>query len=78
MKTHLLDTFISLIIAYTTFTLPMCVMMLKGFFDSIPYEMEESAIIDGYSLLGIVFRMIIPLSLPRLIATALYAFIGAE
>jgi multiple sugar transport system permease protein len=53
-------------------------MMLKGFFDSIPYEMEESAIIDGYSLLGIVFRMIIPLSLPRLIATALYAFIGAE
>jgi multiple sugar transport system permease protein len=77
MKTHLLDTFFSLIIAYTTFTLPMCVMMLKGFFDSIPYEMEESAMIDGCSRLGIVFRMIIPLSLPSLIATALYAFIGA-
>lgn len=77
MKAHLLDTFFSIILAYTTFTLPMCVMMLKGFFDSIPYEMEESAMIDGCSRLGIVFRMIIPLSLPSLIATALYAFIGA-
>jgi multiple sugar transport system permease protein len=77
MRTHLLDSFYSIIIAYTTFTLPMCVMMLKGFFDSIPYEMEESAMMDGCSRLGIVFRMIIPLSLPSLIATALYAFIGA-
>ncbi|HUC91914.1 MAG TPA: carbohydrate ABC transporter permease [Paenibacillus sp.] len=77
MKTQLLDTFYSLIIAYTTFMLPMCVMMLKGFFDSIPYEMEESAMIDGCSRLGIVVRMIIPLSLPSIIATSLFAFVGA-
>ena len=69
MKTQLLDTFYSLIIAYTTFMLPVCVMMLKGFFDSIPYDMEESAMIDGCSRLDIVIRMIIPLSLPSIIAT---------
>jgi multiple sugar transport system permease protein/raffinose/stachyose/melibiose transport system permease protein len=65
MKMHLLDTFYSIIIAYTTFTLPMCVMMLKGFFDSIPMEMEESAMMDGCSRMGIVIRMVIPLSLPN-------------
>jgi multiple sugar transport system permease protein len=51
--------------------------MLKGFFDSIPYEMEESAQIDGCTTVGIIFRIILPVSLPSMLATSLFAFINA-
>ncbi|WP_244163315.1 carbohydrate ABC transporter permease [Paenibacillus pectinilyticus] len=74
---HLLDTYYSMILAYTTFMVPLCTFMLKGYFDSIPYEMEESAEIDGCSRVGIIFRIILPVSIPSLIATALFAFVNA-
>lgn len=71
----IVDSHLGLIIAYTTFTLPVCIWMLKGYFDSIPIEIEESAIIDGCTRLGILFRMVLPLSLPGIVATSIYAFI---
>lgn len=74
---HLLDTYYSMILAYTTFMVPLCTFMLKGYFDSIPYEMEESAEIDGCSRVGIIVRIILPVSIPSLIATALFAFVNA-
>ncbi|MDQ0878549.1 multiple sugar transport system permease protein [Paenibacillus sp. V4I3] len=74
---HLLDTYYSMILAYTTFMVPLCTFMLKGYIDSIPYEMEESAEIDGCSRVGILFRIILPVSIPSLIATALFAFVNA-
>lgn len=74
---HLLNTYMSLILAYTTFTVPLCTFFMKGFFDSIPVEMEESAEIDGCSRLGIIVRILLPVSLPSLVATSLFAFLNA-
>lgn len=73
----LINTYASLILAYTTFTVPLCTFMMKGFFDSVPYEMEESAEIDGCSRIGILFRILLPVSLPSLVATSLFAFLNA-
>ncbi|HEY8463614.1 MAG TPA: carbohydrate ABC transporter permease [Bacillota bacterium] len=74
---QLLNTHFSLIISYTTFTLPLCIWILKGFFDGIPRELEEAALIDGCSGGTAFFRVILPLTLPGLTATGIYAFIGA-
>ncbi|TYP76692.1 carbohydrate ABC transporter permease [Paenibacillus methanolicus] len=73
----LINTYASLILAYTTFTVPLCTFMMKGFFDTIPYEMEESAEIDGASRVGIIFRILLPVSLPSLVSTSLFAFLNA-
>lgn len=73
----LINTYASLILAYTTFTVPLCTFMMKGFFDSVPYDMEESAEIDGCSRIGIIFRILLPVSLPSLVATTLFAFLNA-
>lgn len=73
----LVDTHTGITVAYITFTLPVCIWMLKGYFDSVPVEIEESAIIDGCSRMGILFRMTLPLSLAGIAATSIYAFIQA-
>jgi multiple sugar transport system permease protein len=74
---HLLNSYMSLILAYTTFTVPLCTFYMKSFFDTIPIEMEESAEMDGCSRLGIIFRILLPVSLPSLVATSLFAFLNA-
>ncbi len=73
---QLLDTFPGLVAAYTTFTLPLCVWTLKGFFDGVPVEIEEAAMIDGCSRVGALFRIVLPLSLPGLAATTVFALIN--
>ncbi|MDI7248289.1 MAG: carbohydrate ABC transporter permease [Bacillota bacterium] len=74
---HLLNTHYSLLVSYTTFTLPLCVWMLKGFFDGIPRELEEAALIDGCSKFGAFLRIALPLSAQGIVASAIFAFIGA-
>lgn len=73
----LLDTFPALMLAYTTFMVPLCALMLRGFFDGIPRELEEAAELDGCSRLSMLVRVILPLSLPGLLATGLFAFVNA-
>lgn len=73
----LLDTYGGLIIVYTAFLLPYVIWMLKNFFDQIPYALEAAARMDGCSRLGALFRVIIPVSAPGVVATAIFAFIGA-
>lgn len=73
----LLDTYAAMILAYTTFMVPLCTFMLKGFIDSIPYELEEAAEMDGCSRLRIIYQIILPISIPSLVATALFAFVNA-
>lgn len=73
----LLDSYWSLIVTYTTFTVPLSALMLKGFFDQVPVEIEEAAQIDGCRAMAVVWRIVLPLSLPGLMTTALYAFVQA-
>lgn len=73
----LLSTYSALIIVYCTFMIPLVTFMLKGFFDAIPRELEEAAEMDGCSRLGFIYRILLPLSTPGILATAVYAFIAA-
>ena len=73
----LVDTHISLVIAYGTFALPFSTWMLKGYFDTIPISLEEAAIIDGCNRLQILYKIVLPLSAPGLVAVAMFAFILA-
>lgn len=70
----LIDSLGGLVIANLAFALPLAIWVLKGFFDSIPREIEEASMIDGSSEVGAFYRVTIPLTLPGIIAVAIYAF----
>jgi len=65
----------TLVIAHSTLIIPFTTWMLKGYFDTIPKELEQAAMVDGCSPLGALWRVILPVSTPGLAATALYAFV---
>ena len=71
----LMDTKIGLIIAYMTIKVPLATWMLKGFLDEIPPEVEDQALIDGCSRMGVLLRITLPLIAPGLGATAIFAFL---
>lgn len=66
-----------LIIAYLSFALPYAIWMMAAFFQTVPIELEDAARIDGCSRLGILRRIIIPISIPGLISTAMFTFLLA-
>jgi multiple sugar transport system permease protein len=70
----LYDTEFALILTYPTFLIPFCTWLLMGYFRSIPYELEECALIDGASRWQILTRIILPLSVPGLISAGIFAF----
>lgn len=76
-KAGLLDSMVGLTLVYSTTAIPFCVWMLKGYFDTIPKELEEAAIIDGASQWYIFVRIILPLSKPAIVVTALFSFMTA-
>ncbi|MCY3866948.1 MAG: carbohydrate ABC transporter permease [Chloroflexi bacterium] len=65
----------SLVLAHATFITPFAVWMLKGYFDTIPMELEDAAMIDGCTPLSALLRVVLPLSAPGLAATTLYGFV---
>lgn len=65
----------SIILAHATLIIPFSTWMLKGYFDTIPRELEQAAMVDGCSPLGAMVRVILPVSAPGLAATALYGFV---
>jgi multiple sugar transport system permease protein len=73
----LLDSRFGLALAYTTFLLPVFIWMMKGFFESVPGDLEDAARIDGASRLGALVRVVLPLVLSGLVATAVFVAIGA-
>lgn len=73
----LLDTQLILIILYTALLLPFATWLLKNYFQQVPFDLERAARMDGCSRLGVLTRVIVPLSLPGIVATAVYVFIGA-
>lgn len=73
----LIDTPVALVIVYLSFTLPYAIWMLRGFFDSLPVEVEEAAFIDGCNELQTLRYVTLPLVMPGLIVAGVFAFISA-
>ena len=71
------SSYTGLVLMYTVTALPLCVWMMKGYFDTIPKELEESALIDGASQATIFFRIVLPLAKPAVAVTALFSFMTA-
>jgi multiple sugar transport system permease protein len=69
------DTLTALVLTYTTFTLPLAVWLLTNFFRTLPQELYIAARVDGYSAFGALRRVILPLSMPGLLAAGLMVFI---
>jgi arabinogalactan oligomer/maltooligosaccharide transport system permease protein len=74
---HLLDSALGLTLCYATTAIPFCTWTLKGYFDTLPKELEEAAWMDGASRLLIFTRIVLPLSRPALAVTALFSFMTA-
>ena len=72
---RLFNTHYAVMLAYLTFSLPFCIWTLRGFFDAIPKELEEAALIDGASRLKALHLIILPVSGPGIAAVGMYAFI---
>ncbi len=70
----LFDTRLALILTYPTFLIPFCTWLLMGYFRSIPYELEECALIDGATRWQILVKIILPLAVPGLISAGIFAF----
>lgn len=70
----LYDSSWALILTYPTFLIPFCTWLLIGYFKSIPYELEECAMIDGATRLQILWRITLPLAVPGLISAGIFAF----
>ena len=64
----------ALVLVYPTFTIPFCTWLLMGFFKTVPREVEEAAIVDGCSLLGSFFKMVLPLSVPGILTVVIFTF----
>lgn len=74
---ELTDTYIALILAYSTFVQPLCLWMLKAYFEQIPRELDEAALLDGCSHYGAFWRVVLPTVRPALGATAMLSFLTA-
>lgn len=72
---HLTNALTGVIITYMTFVLPFCVWTLRGFLLGIPKELEEAAMVDGSTRLGVFMKILLPLMGPGLVATSVFAFI---
>ncbi|MFG2340781.1 carbohydrate ABC transporter permease [Streptomyces yangpuensis] len=67
----------ALILTYLTFSLPFSIWMLIGYFDSVPRDLDEAALVDGCGPLGALFRVVVPAAVPGIVAVAVYAFMTA-
>jgi multiple sugar transport system permease protein len=68
------NTQLGLMLTYLTFTIPFCTWMLMGYFRGMPVELEEQAMVDGCTKMGALMRILLPLSAPGLVASAIFSF----
>lgn len=68
------NTLWAMVVVYPTFTIPFCTWLLMGFFKSIPRDIEEQAMIDGYSRLGAIWRTVLPITIPGLLTVVVFSF----
>ncbi len=77
LRVRLLNTYVGLIIGYTSFALPFGAWMMKNFIDGVPKEIEEAALVDGYTRTQILLRVVLPLVMPGIFTTAAFVFIDS-
>ena len=77
IKLHAYDNYLGLIVAYSATALPFTIWQMKGYYDTIPYSLEEAASIDGCSPTATFWRIVLPLAAPALVITALFSFMSA-
>lgn len=77
MRWNMLDTYIGVILADTTFALPLAITLMRSFFDTLPRSLDESARIDGAGRIRTMVTILIPLTLPGLVAVGIYTFLNA-
>jgi len=77
IKLELLNSYLGIIIVYSATALPFCIWQMKGYYDTIPFSLEESARIDGCSRWQAIYKIIFPLAAPALVITALFSFMTA-
>lgn len=77
IQLQLLNSYIGLVIIYSATALPFCVWQMKGYYDTIPFALEEAARIDGASPWTTFYKVILPLAAPALVITALFSFMTA-
>ena len=68
------DSWWALVVVYPTFTIPFCTWLLMGFFKTVPMEMEEAARVDGCGYLGAFLRVVLPVSVPGVLTSVIFAF----
>src|SRR5262249_34081533 len=71
---NLWDSWWSLVVVYPTFTIPFCTWLLMGFFKTVPFEIEEAAMLDGCGQFGALLRVVLPVSVPGLITAVIFSF----
>ena len=76
-KLKLMNSYLGLIIIYSSTVLPFCIWQMKGYYDTIPSELEEAARMDGCSRFSAFIKVILPVSAPALVITALFSFMAS-
>lgn len=76
-KLQLIDSFLGLFIIYSSSALPFCVWQMKAYYDTVPKELEEAALLDGCSKWMTFYKIILPISSPALVITALFSFLSS-
>jgi arabinogalactan oligomer/maltooligosaccharide transport system permease protein len=77
IKLGLINSYLGIVIVYLATALPFCIWQMKGYYDTIPFSLEESARIDGCNQFQAFYRVILPLAAPALVITALFSFMAA-
>jgi arabinogalactan oligomer/maltooligosaccharide transport system permease protein len=76
-KLHLIDSFLGLFLIYSSTALPFCIWQMKAYYDTIPKELEEAAVLDGCSRWLTFYKIILPVSAPAVVITALFSFMAS-
>jgi arabinogalactan oligomer/maltooligosaccharide transport system permease protein len=76
-KLGLINSYLGLVIIYSSTALPFCIWQMKGFYDTIPQALEESAYLDGCNQFQAFYKIVLPLSTPALVITALFSFMAS-
>jgi multiple sugar transport system permease protein len=74
---RLFNTYAALVLTYMVFTLPYAILMMTGYFNTLPRELDEAVMIDGGSSVVALWRVLVPISLPGIVATGIYTFMQA-